>query len=250
MLGKNSLSEQIAYITINPDGKFLKSAQLGFDAVGLRPKFLIHVSPGGRIKKEFKKYRLGIITKFLLPKFRQHFGNKESFSKEVIDLPIQVVKRVSALNSDETLSFIKENNIKYLINCGAGIFRKKLTSSGHNFFIINAHAGKLPYYRNMNVVEWALFNGDKVTGTVHLIDNNIDTGAILYEEVLNLKKHDNLVSIREDAFDQVIQLVGKTVINFDKGLIAPTTQPAEGKKWYVMHQYFRDKLKSKLSSTL
>ena len=35
------LSNQIAYITINPSGSFLKSAQLGFEEVGLYPKHLI-----------------------------------------------------------------------------------------------------------------------------------------------------------------------------------------------------------------
>ncbi|MDP3442308.1 MAG: formyltransferase family protein, partial [Ignavibacteria bacterium] len=247
MLNKNRLSEQIAYISINPSGKFMKSAQVGFDKVGLRPKFLIYVSPGGRIKKEFKKYRLGLFTQFLFPKFKQHFGNKQGFSSEVINIPIMVTHKVASLNSDETLKFIADNKIKYLINCGAGIFRKKITSI-EGIYIINAHAGKLPEYRNMNVVEWAMLNGEPAIGTIHLIDSGIDTGPILYEEELQINGADNLVSARETAFDQVIQLAGKTVLAHAEGKLNPQSQPKKGKKWYTMHPFFKDKLNRKLAS--
>lgn len=249
MQTNNSLSEKIAYITINPSGKFLRSAQVGFKEVGLFPKFLIHVNPKGRIKKEFKKYRLAIFTRFLLPKFQQHSGNNTSFSDDVVEISIPQKKIVSNLNSDETLKFIRDNNIKYLINCGAGIFRKKITDI-EGLFILNAHAGSLPNYRNMNVVEWALLNGDPVIGTVHLIDSGIDTGPILFEEQLDLSGKYNLIDARETAFDKVIRLVGKTVLFLENGNITPRNQPVVGKKWYLMHDLFKSRLNEKLSKPL
>jgi phosphoribosylglycinamide formyltransferase-1 len=248
MQTNNSLSDRIAYITINPSGKFLKSAQIGFKDVGLFPKFIIHVNPKGRIKKEFKKYRFAILTRFLLPKFQQHAGNNKSFSDEIIDINIPIRKSVSTLNSEETIQFIKDNNIKYLINCGAGIFRKSITDID-GLFIFNAHAGKLPEYRNMNVVEWALLNNDAVIGTVHLIDSGIDTGPILHEELLDLTGKNNIIDARETAFDQVIRLVGKTILLFENGKISSQKQPKDGKKWYVMHDFFRSKLNNKLNKS-
>lgn len=242
----NTISEKIAYITINPSGKFVKSAQIGFRDVGIFPRFLIHVNPKGRLIKEFKKYRFAIFSRFLLPKFRQHAGNNKSFSDEVINIEIPIKKVVPSLNSDETLQFLKENNIKYLINCGAGIFRKKILSL-EGLHIINAHAGKLPDYRNMNVVEWALLNNEPVIGTVHLIDSGIDTGPILIEEPLDISGNKNLYAAREAAFDQVIRLIGKTVLLFESGKISPKKQPIEGKRWYIMHDFFKSKLNNKLS---
>lgn len=241
MQSKEVLSEQIAYISINPSGKFVKSAQVGFKDVGLFPKYMIHVNPGKRIKKEFKKHRLGIFANFLIPKFKQHFGNKKSFTNEVINIDIPIIKKVADLNSEETAQFIKENKIKYLINCGAGIFRKKITEI-NDLYIINAHAGKLPDYRNMNVVEWALFNDDKVIGTIHLIDSGIDTGQILLEEELQINTKSDYIVARESAFDQVIKLAGKAVLDFSEGNIKPKNQPKEGKRWYTMHPFFHNKL--------
>jgi methionyl-tRNA formyltransferase len=249
MLSKEAISAQTAYITINPSGKFVKSAQFGFDAAGLRPRFLIHVNPGGRIKKEFKRYKLGVFREFLWPKFRQHFGNKESFTNEICDIEIPVTKKVNVLNSDDTLNFIRENNIKYLVNCGAGIFRKKLIRAD-GLYILNAHAGKLPEYRNMNVVDWALYNGDPVVGTIHLIDEGIDTGPVLVEKELNLSGHKDLISAREAAFDQVIRMAGNALLDFASGNITPRVQPVSGSNWYLMHSYFKQKLNEKLSNNL
>ena len=52
---------------------------------------MIHVNPGKRIKNEFKKYRLGIFSNFLIPKFKQHFGNKRSFTNEIIEIEIPIL---------------------------------------------------------------------------------------------------------------------------------------------------------------
>lgn len=237
MLNKEKLSEQIAYITINPSGKFVKSAQLGMRANGLRPKYIIHVSPKGRIRREFKRYRLGVFGRFILPKFRQHFGNTQSFSEQIVDIKIPYNVKVSTLNSSKTVAFIKENNIRYLVNCGAGIFRKEIIEIP-GLKIINAHAGKLPEYRNMNVVEWAIYNNDPVVGTIHFIDRGIDTGNILLEREIEINKVNDIFDVREDAFDQVIRMAGEALILYEKGGIKPLRQPKEGKKWYKMHPYF------------
>ena len=239
------LDNQIAYITINPSGKFLKSAQMGFEAVGIKPRYLIHISPRDRLRKEFRWYKLGLIHRFLIPKIQQHLGNKKSFSEEQVDIEIPERIRTKSLNTEQTAAIIKRLGIKYLINCGAGIFRSKIINI-ENLSIINAHAGKLPAYKNMNVVEWAIFNQDPVIGTVHLINKGIDTGQILLQEELDLSAANDLESARENAFDQVIKLVGKTVLALDKGEIKPIPQTREGRNWYKMHSYFQKAVNQQL----
>lgn len=243
-----NLNDRIAYITINPGGKFVKSAQLGFSSVGLAPSHLIHVSPSNRLKNELKKNGLGVFNRFLLPKLKQHFGNNKSFSNEVVNISIPNIHRVNDLNDIGTLQLIKKLNIKYLVNCGAGIFRKKLIDIP-GLTIINAHAGKLPDYKNMNVVEWALFNGDKVIGTIHQIDAGIDTGPVLYEEELDLSSAQNYQDAREIAFDQVIRLAGKTVLAHSKGeLTLKVNDKDAGKNWYKMHSYFQKITEGKIKA--
>jgi folate-dependent phosphoribosylglycinamide formyltransferase PurN len=237
-----NLSDKIAYITINPQGKFLKSAQLGFDAVGLRPKYLLYVSPQNRLLAEFKKHRLGLFHRFLWPKIKQHLGNQKSFSNEPVHIEIPKTFKIADLNGDKTAALIQALGIKYLVNCGAGIFRKKIIQVP-GLTIINAHAGKLPEYRNMNVVEWALYMNEPVIGTIHTIDQGIDTGAILHQEELQIRQAKNYEEAREMAFDQVIRLAGKTVLRHAQGQVRPTPQDsALGKNWYRMHSYFHKKI--------
>ncbi|WP_103343824.1 formyltransferase family protein [Amycolatopsis sp. CA-126428] len=48
--------------------------------------------------------------------------------------------------------------------------------------IINCHPGRLPQYRGVRPVNWALRNGDDLAGiTLHIVDNGVDTGPIVAE---------------------------------------------------------------------
>jgi folate-dependent phosphoribosylglycinamide formyltransferase PurN len=241
------LSGKIAYITINPRGNFLKSAQVGFRDVGLAPKHLIYVKPTDRLKKEFKKYKLSFFKEFLLPQFKKFSGNKKSFSQEEVNIPIPNTISVSKLNSDETIAQIKKAGIKYLINCGAGIFRKRVIEI-EGLTILNAHAGRLPMFKNMNVVEWAICNEEKVYGTIHQIDTGIDSGPVWLEEEIDVSGQKTLLDAREHSFDHVIRMAGKAVMLNEEGKITPHQHdPNEGKKWYRMHSYYQNKVEQLLN---
>ena len=56
---------------------------------------------------------------------KRHSFNKKSFSGDEVQINIKNKYKIKFLNSNETVDLIKKNKIKYLINCGAGIFRKK-----------------------------------------------------------------------------------------------------------------------------
>jgi methionyl-tRNA formyltransferase len=235
----SKLSKQISYITINPRGNFLKSAQLGFRDVGLYPEHLIYVKPTARLKKEVKKYKLSIFTDYLIPQIKRFIGNEKSFSGELVNIKIPQNHSVSSLNHQLTADLIKRLNIKYLVNCGAGIFNKTIINIP-GLIILNAHAGKLPDYKNMNVVEWAICNNEQVFGTIHQIDQGIDTGAVWLSEPIDVKIKTSFVDAREYAFDQVIKMMGKAIIKYEQNKITPIKHSADaGKQWYRMHSYFK-----------
>ncbi len=241
-----NISTKIAYITINPRGNFLKSAQVGFRDVGLYPKHLIYVKPTDRLKKEIKKYKLSFFKEFLIPQLTKFVGNKKSFANEEVNIQIPTTHVVPKLNSDETIKLIKELGIKYLINCGAGIFRKRIIEIP-GLIILNAHAGKLPAYKNMNVVEWAICNNDKVFGTLHQINQGIDTGPVWIEEEIDAYSKHSLIEAREFSFNHVIRMAGKAVLMNEEGKITPKFHDENvGKKWYRMHSYFQNIVNEKL----
>ena len=66
---------------------------------------------------------------------------------------------------------------------------------------INCHAGKLPFYRGRNVLNWALINGEKEFGiTVHYIDEGIDTGDIILQRCYPITDNDDYSKLLEVSY--------------------------------------------------
>lgn len=66
---------------------------------------------------------------------------------------------------------------------------------------INCHAGKLPFYRGRNILNWALINDEKEFGiTVHYVDEGIDTGDIILQETYPITDEDNYATLLERAY--------------------------------------------------
>ena len=234
-----ALSARIAYITINPSGSFLRSAQAGFGRVGLQPEHLIYVRPLDRLFSELKRHKLGIVERVVVPKLQQRLRRHERPTREAQHWHTPRRHTVSRLNSDDTVRVIRTHNIKYLINCGAGLFGRQLIDMP-GLIILNAHAGKLPDYKNMGVVEWAICNGEPVVGTVHRIEEGIDSGPIWLETVIDVSRQATYMGVREYCFSEVSGLLGQAVLANEEGsIIEKPQQPKAGRRWYRMHSYFQ-----------
>lgn len=67
---------------------------------------------------------------------------------------------------------------------------------------INCHAGKLPFYRGRNILNWALINDEKEFGiTVHHVDEGIDTGDIILQRCYPITDDDNYATLLERAYE-------------------------------------------------
>ncbi|WP_333655154.1 methionyl-tRNA formyltransferase [Dissulfurispira sp.] len=96
------------------------------------------------------------------------------------------------------------------------------------FGCINVHASLLPKYRGAAPIQWALINGEKVTGvTTMLMDKGLDTGDMLLRSELEIKADDN----SETLFEKLSELGAKTLIDTIKGMregkIKPVPQTGE-----------------------
>ena len=73
---------------------------------------------------------------------------------------------------------------------------------------INCHAGKLPFYRGRNILNWALINDEKDFGiTVHFIDEGIDTGDIILQRVFPISDKDNYSTLLEVAYVECAEIL-------------------------------------------
>ena len=77
---------------------------------------------------------------------------------------------------------------------------------------INCHAGKLPFYRGRNVLNWALINDEKEFGiTVHFIDKGIDTGDIIAQRTYPITDKDTYGTLLEVAYEKCAKLLYEAV---------------------------------------
>jgi methionyl-tRNA formyltransferase len=233
--------DRVALITINPGGPFVASVLAGCAYAGIHPAAMIVVSPWQRLKREWKRHRFGVVRKVVAPRLRAIVAtrlDRPSPQGEARAAPPPKVIKVPTLNGPETQQALRELGTKYLINAGAGIFRAPIIDLP-GLVVLNAHAGALPQYRNMNVVEWALEQGSPVVATVHVIDSGLDTGPIVLERALDLSRASSLDEAREMAFDETARLFPAAIMGMESGELHPRPQPQGGKTWYTMHSHFQ-----------
>jgi len=94
----------------------------------------------------------------------------------------------------------------------------------------NLHSSLLPQYRGAAPINWAIINGETETGvTTFFIEQDIDTGKIIYQERERIYPHDDAGSLYERLMERGAKLVVKTVQAIEAGNYPqePQDEPAE-----------------------
>lgn len=91
----------------------------------------------------------------------------------------------------------------------------------------NLHASLLPQYRGAAPINWAIINGEKFTGvTTFMIDKEIDTGKIIFQESCAIDEFDDAGSLHDKLMKMGSALVVKTVDAIEDRNIKPYEQDA------------------------
>jgi methionyl-tRNA formyltransferase len=122
------------------------------------------------------------------------------------------------VNSDKFISILKKYNCDLFISMSFNqIFKSKIINLT-KYKIINCHAGKLPFYRGRNVLNWVLINDEKDFGiTVHYVDEGIDTGDIILQKTFQITDSDNYKTILKKAYLECANILYEVVSMFKKG---------------------------------
>lgn len=104
-------------------------------------------------------------------------------------------KEYSTINhyENELVKLLKENKVEWIICAGyMRILRDTVIDAYHNH-ILNIHPSLLPAFPGLKAQKQALEYGVKVSGcTVHLVDKGVDTGPIIMQTAVPVKKKDNV----------------------------------------------------------
>ncbi len=89
----------------------------------------------------------------------------------------------------------------------------------------NLHASLLPQYRGAAPINWAIINGERETGvTTFLIDEEIDTGNILFRSRIPIEAFETAGSLHEKIKTAGAPLVMQTIEALGQGKAKPTPQ--------------------------
>ncbi len=76
----------------------------------------------------------------------------------------------------------------------------------------NLHAALLPQYRGAAPINWAIINGEKMTGvTTFMIDDGVDTGTIMFREQCRIEETDTAGDLHDKLMEIGSELVVTTV---------------------------------------
>ena len=90
---------------------------------------------------------------------------------------------------------------------------------------INCHAGKLPFYRGRNILNWALINDEKEFGiTVHYLDEGIDTGDIILQDVYPITDEDDYGTLLTRAYDGCADVLYRAIKMIQNDEVKPIKQ--------------------------
>lgn len=82
----------------------------------------------------------------------------------------------------------------------------------------NLHGSLLPKYRGAAPIQWALINGDSVTGlTTFFLKEKVDTGNILLQQKVVIEPEDNFGTLHDKMSEAGAKLVLNTASLIEKG---------------------------------
>lgn len=90
---------------------------------------------------------------------------------------------------------------------------------------INLHGSLLPKYRGAAPIQWAVANGEVITGvTTMRLDEGLDTGDLLLAQVVPIGLEETAVDVYECLADAGAKLMVETLQELEKGSIWPQPQ--------------------------
>jgi methionyl-tRNA formyltransferase len=90
---------------------------------------------------------------------------------------------------------------------------------------INVHGSLLPKYRGAGPIQWAIINGETETGiTTMLMDEGMDTGAMLLQERMVIEPEDTAGSLSSRLAELGGRLLIETLAQWKAGTLIPRPQ--------------------------
>jgi len=183
-------------VLVSGSGTNLQAIIEAIEAGKIEGKICIVISdnPNAYAIKRAKKYN--IKTQYINYK---EFNNREEYDKKIISL-------------------LKEKDCDLVVLAG---YMKILTPYFINAYknkIMNIHPALLPSFPGLHVQKKAIDHGVKVSGcTVHFVDEELDSGPIIIQQVVEVKDDDTEESLAERILREEHRIYPRAIQLFSEG---------------------------------
>ncbi|MBP9988684.1 MAG: methionyl-tRNA formyltransferase [Ruminococcus sp.] len=167
---------------------------------------------------------VGVFTQPDKPKGR---GHKVQFSpvKEVAIENNIPVFQPQKMRDGEALSILKELNPDLIIVVAYGKILPEEIINFPKYGCVNIHASVLPKYRGAAPIQWAVLNGEKISGvTAMQMDVGLDTGDILLCKTTEISENDTAGDLHDKLSVLGAQTLSETIKLIENNQLQPVKQ--------------------------
>jgi len=183
-------------VLVSGSGTNLQAIIEAIEAGKIEGKICIVISdnPDAYAIKRAKKYN--IKTQYINYK---EFSNREEYDKKII----------SVLKEKDCDLVVLAGYMKILTPCFINVYKNK---------IMNIHPALLPSFPGLHVQKKAIDHGVKVSGcTVHFVDEGLDSGPIIIQQVVEVKDDDTEESLAERILREEHRIYPRAIQLFSEG---------------------------------
>jgi methionyl-tRNA formyltransferase len=147
--------------------------------------------------------------------------------------PAVTLREIGSVNSESCRAALRELRPHVVVVYGTRIIKCDTLRSVAAPFI-NYHAGVNPKYRGQNGAYWARSNGDPAQAgvTVHLVDEGVDTGDVLYQAASEFEVADNIATYQHRQMATALPLVIWAVEDALADRLSPRRVELPSRQWF------------------
>ena len=168
---------------------------------------------------------VGVVSQPDRPKGRGHKLVPTDVKAAALEAGIENIYQPEKLRNGELQPVLDKLKPELIVVVAYGKILPDYIIDYPKYGCVNVHASLLPKYRGAGPIQWAIINGEKVTGvTTMKMDSGLDTGDMLLKAETEIGEYETA----EKLFDRLAVIGGdlllKTIDGLEKGSITPTPQ--------------------------
>lgn len=167
---------------------------------------------------------LAVLTQPDRPKGRGHALLPPPVKECALGLHLRV-EQPERVRRPEAVEMLRGLNADIMVVVGYGQIIPQSILDLPRLGIVNVHASLLPKYRGAGPIQWAIANGETVTGvTTMRIDAGLDTGDILLMRETPIGPEEDAMQLGERLAKMGAELLVETLEGLQQGSITPIPQ--------------------------